>query len=115
MPVLQYAANIKQLIFMFLFIFKTVPQMPILRTRKLRRLGFKRHGWQVAELGFHPVSVQPSTQDRDNLERPVSYPVRFIWGSFLCQRHNVPTMSLLKTAISGTETSIFQGGRLTPS
>lgn len=60
-----------------------------------------------------PCLSGPNTKALNNLERPVSYSGRFIWGSFLCQGHNAPTMSLLKTAISGTETSIFQIGRLT--
>lgn len=47
-----------------------------------------------------------------HLGRAVSSLGRFIWGSFLCQGHSAPTASLLKTAISGTETSIFQIGRL---
>lgn len=48
-----------------------------------------------------------------NLERPVSYPGRFTWGSFLGQEHRSPPTSLLKTAISGAETSVFHIGRLT--
>lgn len=41
--------------------------------------------------------------------------MRFIGRSFLCQRHSDPAVSLLKTAISGSETLIFQIGRLTVS
>lgn len=50
-----------------------------------------------------------------NLKSPLTFPMRFIGGSFLCQRHNDPAVSLLKTAISGSETLIFQIGRLTVS
>lgn len=64
-------------------------------------------------LEANPCLSGPNTQALNNLERPVSYSGRFIWGSFLWQGHDAPTMSLLKTAISGTETSIFQIGRLT--
>lgn len=63
----------------------------------------------------NPCPSGPAIQTHDNLKSPLSFPVRFIGGSFLCQRHSDPAMSLLKTAISGSETLIFQIGRLTVS
>ena len=71
--------------------------------------------WQVGHCNWesNPGLSGFNTQALYNLERPDSYPGRFIWGSFLGQEHSAPTTSLLKTAISGAETSIFQTGRLT--
>lgn len=72
--------------------------------------------WQVgycnqeSNLGLSGLN----TQVLYNSERPVRYPGRLVWGSFLGQEHRSPTTSLLKTAISGAETSVFQIGRLTP-
>lgn len=59
--------------------------------------------------------VRPCYPNSRNLKSPLTFPMRFIGGSFLCQRHNDPAVSLLKTAISGSETLIFQIGRLTVS
>lgn len=101
--------------FIFSFIFTKTQQFLTLQMRKLRYLVFNWCWWKVAGAEIQTHVCLANTQALNNLERPVSYPVRFIWASFLCQSHNAPTMSLLKTAISGTETSIFQIGRLTLS
>lgn len=70
---------------------------------------------RLQELGSNPCLSVPDIWAHNNLESSVNFLLRFIWGSFLCQRHNVPAISLLKTAISGSKTLIFQIGRLTVS